>query len=147
MTTYTPPPPATAPAAAPPPQKSSGCLKFAMIGCGIVLVLAAILAVVIVAVVFGAVKSTDVYKGAVRKVQQDPRVVAALGEPVKPGFIVTGSVSVKNQNGTANMNFPVHGPKDKADVHVEATLDAEGWHYSTLTVIPNRGQPIDLLNP
>jgi hypothetical protein len=144
MTTYPTPAPV---APGTQPQKSSGCLKYALIGCGVVLVIAAIAAVIVIAVVFGAVKSTDVYKGARNRAESDPRVIAVLGSPVHAGFVVTGKVSVDNRNGTARINFPVSGPKGKADVHVEATLDENGWHYSLLTVLPNEGPPIDLLKP
>jgi hypothetical protein len=112
MTTYPTPAPGTQ------PPKSGGCLKYALIGCGIVLVIAAIAAVILIAVVFGAVKSTDVYKGARNRAESDPRVIAVLGSPVHAGFLVTGKVSVDNRNGTARINFPVSGPKGKADVHV-----------------------------
>lgn len=147
-TTYTPPPaPAPAGPVAPgtQPPRSSGCLKYALIGCGIIVILIGIFVAVVVAFVFGAIKRTDVYKGALHRVQQDQRVVAVLGSPVEPGFIVTGSVNVNNERGTANFNFPVSGPKGKADVHATATLDENGWHYTNLQVLPNNGANIDVL--
>lgn len=147
MTTYPTPPPTAPVAPGTQPQKSSGCLKYGLIGCGILLVIAAIIAVVVIAVVFGAIKSTDVYKGARNRAERDPRVIAVLGSPVHAGFIVTGNVSVNDRSGTAHINFPISGPKGKADVHVEATLDENGWRYSLLTVLPNEGPPIDLLKP
>jgi hypothetical protein len=130
---------------APPQQKSSGCLKYGLIGCCIVLVIVAIIAAVIMAVAFGAIKSTDAYKEARQRAVTDSRVIAALGAPVKAGFFVTGKISIDNRAGTAVMNFPISGSTQKASVHAEATLDAEGWHYSVLRVEPQHGPPIDLL--
>jgi hypothetical protein len=146
MTTYPAPPAAPIPPGT-QPQKSSGCLKYSLIGCGIAVIILVILAVVLIAVVFGAVKSTSAYKGALSRAQHDPRVIAVLGSPVHDGFIVTGNVSVKNYSGTADFTFPISGPKGKAPLHVEAVLDENGWHYSVLTLQPNNGPPIDLLKP
>jgi Cytochrome oxidase complex assembly protein 1 len=147
MTTYPAPPPAAPVPPGTQPQKSSGCLKYGLIGCGIAVIILVLLAAVLLAVVFGAVKSTSVYKEALGRAQHDPRVIAVLGSPVHSGFIVTGNVSVKNNSGTADFSFPISGPKGKADLHAEATLDENGWHYSLLTVLPNQGPPIDLLKP
>jgi Cytochrome oxidase complex assembly protein 1 len=130
---------------APPQQKSSGCLKYGLIGCVIVLAIVAIVAAAIMAVAFGAIKSTDAYKEAQHRAVTDPRVLAALGAPVEAGFFVTGKISVVNRTGTAIMNFPISGSRQKASVRAEATLDAEGWHYSVLRVEPQHGPPIDLL--
>ena len=63
MTTYAPPPPATptAPGAPPPPEKSSGCLKWGLIGCSVVVVLIAAFCAVLVIFVFGAMKRSPVF--------------------------------------------------------------------------------------
>ncbi len=143
-TPYAPPPPV--PAATPPPQKS-GCLKWAVIGCGIVIVLLAAFCAVLVIFVFGAIKRSDVYKGALRRVQDDPRVVAALGSPVEAGWIVTGNVHVDTNGGNAEINFPVSGPKQKAKVHAVATVENGQWKYTILTVQPQSGPLIDLNSP
>ena len=139
-TTPTAPP---VPAATPPPQKS-GCLKWAVIGCGVVIALFAAFCAVLVFVVFGAIKRSDVYKGALHRAQSDPRVIAALGEPIEPGFLVTGNVHVDTRSGDAEINFPISGPKGKAKVHAVATLETGQWKYETLTVTPENGAMIDL---
>lgn len=149
-TPYAPPPPPPGPppvpAATPPPQKS-GCLKWAFIGCGVLLVLIAAFCAVLVIFVFGAIKRSDVYKGALRRVQDDPRVVAALGSPVEAGWIVSGNVRVDTNGGNAEINFPVSGPKQKAKVHAVATVENGQWKYETLTVQPESGPLIDLNSP
>jgi hypothetical protein len=129
--------------AATPPQKS-GCLKWAVIGCGVVIALFAAFCAVLVFVVFGAIKRSDVYKGALHRAQSDPRVIAALGEPIEPGFLVTGNVHVDTRSGDAEINFPISGPKQKAKVHAVATLENGQWKYETLTVTPENGAMIDL---
>jgi len=149
-TPYAPPPPPPGappvPAATPPPQKS-GCLKWALIGCGVVIVLFAAFCAVLIIFVFGAIKHSEVYKGALRRVQDDPRVVAALGSPVEAGWIVSGNVHVENGNGNAEINFPVSGSKQKGKVHAVATVENSQWKYETLTVQPESGPLIDLNSP
>jgi hypothetical protein len=136
--TYVPPPSPAAPA------KKSGCLKWGLIGCGSALVLFGIFAVVIVVVVFGAMKKSDVYQEGLRRAQADPAVVAALGTPIEAGLMVTGSVNVDSSGGHATLDFPISGPKGKATVHAVATKSGAGWEYSALTVKPENGALIDL---
>jgi hypothetical protein len=138
---YTPPPPAAQPA------KKSGCLKWGLIGCGSLLVLGAIFCVVIVVVVFGAMKKSDVYQEALKRAQSDPAVIAALGAPIEAGLMVTGSVNVDTSGGHATLDFPISGPKGKGTVHCVATKAGEKWDYTELTVTPANGAKIDLMPP
>jgi cytochrome oxidase complex assembly protein 1 len=145
---YVPPPPPP-PAAPPPPpqQKSSGCLKWGLIGCGALLVLGVVFVVGIVIIVFGAIKTTDIYRGARATAERDPRVIEALGTPIETGIWVSGSVNVEGGTGRANIEFPIHGPKGRARVHAVASKEGGSWRYSELTVTPSNGPPIDLLKP
>ena len=90
------PPPRTAPPPPPPPAKKSGCWKWGALGCLAVIVIGAIGIGVLVVFVFGAIKSSDVYKEALSRAQNDPRVIAALGSPIKSGFFLSGNVNVNN---------------------------------------------------
>ena len=96
---------------------------------------------------FGAIKATDVYRGAIATAQRDPRVIEALGSPIEAGFWVGGNVNMEGGTGHANIYFPIHGPKGRARVNAIATKEAGAWRYSELTVIPANGPPIDLLKP
>ena len=140
------PPPRTAPPPPPPPAKKSGCWKWGALGCLAVIVIGAIGIGVLVVFVFGAIKSTDVYKEALSRAQNDPRVIAALGSPIKSGFFLSGNVNVKNSGGTADISFPISGPKGKGSVHAVATRDSSGWHYSELTATPENGSTINLMS-
>jgi len=142
-----PPPPPVVPAATPPPKSSSGCLKWGLIGCGAVIVLFAAFCAVLVIFVFGAIKRSDVYKGALQRAQNDSRVQAALGTPIEAGWFVKGNVNFKGGTGDAELTFPISGPKAKAEEHAVATYDGSQWTYSTLTVTPDGGTPIDLNTP
>ena len=102
---------------------------------------------ILVFVVFSFIKSSDVYRGARDKVVNDPRVIAALGSPVKDGYWVSGTVNVRNEEGEADFTFPVSGPKGSARVHAVATRNRSGWTYTDLTVTPDNGPPIEVLKP
>lgn len=102
---------------------------------------------IILAAVFGVIRSTDVYKVALRTAQQDPRVIAAMGTPIKSGLWVGGNVNVDNGAGDAVINFRIKGPKGKGTVYAEAKKSAGEWKYSVLTVQVKGGPTIDLLKP
>ena len=140
---YTPPTPAGQPA-----QKSSGCLKVFLIGCGVLIFLGVAFVAALVFIVFAAIKKSTVYEQALERVRNDPRVVATLGQPIEPGFWVRGSVGTHNGKGTADFYFPVSGSKEKATVHVvAATEQGETWAFTTLDVAPAHGPPINVLTP
>jgi hypothetical protein len=134
------------PAVVPPPTKS-GCLKWGLIGCLAIILLGAIGIAAIVVIVFGAIKSSDVYRGARATAQKDPRVIQALGSPVEPGWWIKGNVNVRDHSGEADIEFPISGPKGNGRVHAVATRESSGWRYSELVVTPANGPPIDLLKP
>jgi hypothetical protein len=144
--TFTPPQGSYTPGAPPPPPaKSSGCWKALAIGCGIIIVLGAAVAIAVVVLVFSVIKRSDVYREAYTRSSNDPRVVAALGTPIEKGWWVIGKVSVDTNGGNANIDFPISGPKGSARVHASATRDTEAWRYSTLVVRPAAGGEIDVL--
>ena len=58
-----------------------------------------------------------------------------------------GKVSVDNNGGTANIDFPISGPKGNARVHAAATRETDAWNYSSLVVRPEAGGEIDVLHP
>jgi hypothetical protein len=122
-------------------------LKWALIGCLAAIVIGLLGIGAIVIIVFGAIKSTDAYRGARDTAERDTRVIAVLGTPMTTGIWVSGNVNVDANGGNADFVFPMSGPKGDARVHAIATRDTSGWHYSLLTVTPKNGPPIDLLKP
>ena len=140
-------------AAAPPtvPQKSGGGKKWLAFGCGGCLVLIILGALGMGAVMYfglGALKSTDVYKTALQNAQNSPEVQAALGTPIEAGFMLAGSMKNENGQGSADINFPISGPKGEGTVYATATSQPGGtWQYSKLQVVLKDGQVIDLGGP
>jgi hypothetical protein len=130
----------------PPPKKSSGCWKALAIGCGIIIVLGLASMVALFVFVFSVIKRSDVYREAYTRATSDVRVQAALGTPIEKGWWVLGSVNINNNTGNANLDFPISGPKGKARVHAEASLENAAWSYSSLVVRPEVGGEIDVLH-
>lgn len=137
---YQPPqqPPAT--------KSSSGCLKWSLIGCGVLLFLGAAFTAAVLLVVLGAIRSSDVFRHARDRAAADPRVIAALGTPIETGWLITGSIHADNSSGDADFTFSLSGPRGKASVQVEATLEHGSWKYTRLLVHPDRGEDIDVLH-
>ena len=98
-----------------------------------------------VAIIFGFMKSSDAYSGAVSRAESAPAVIAALGTPIKEGFFVTGSVEISGPSGKAELAIPLSGPKGGATVYVAAIKSVGEWHYNGLVVqIAKTNERIDL---
>lgn len=108
-------------------------LFVATIGAGAVLVLLAVIASVFSAIV-GHIKSSDAYTGALARAEAAPAVVAALGTPLKPGWLVTGNIHISGPTGLAELAIPVTGPKGRATIYVEATKHLGDWQFDHLIV-------------
>ena len=104
----------------------------------------------LVAVVFGSMKSSTPYTKALAQAKTDPAVIAELGEPVEAGWYVTGNISTSGPNGNADLSIPIHGPNKSGTLHVIALKSAmvagmEDWKITKLEVaVPGRTQPIAL---
>src|ERR1043165_5492050 len=132
------------------PQQQKGCWGrnwkwLVPVGCVglILLVLAA--AGGIFSFVVSAVKYSDVYNLALEKVKEDQAVVAELGQPIRDGWLLNGSIETHNGDSHAKFQIPVSGPKNSGTVYVDALkvrdLYPDGkWHFQTLEVEVN-GQP------
>ena len=118
---------------------------FVPTGCFTLLLLALGMIAAFVFLLFGTMKSTDVYRTALARAQANLEVHSALGTPVKAGMFLGGNISTKNGYGTANINIPISGPKGKGTIYAEATKPAGQWVYSTLEVeVPHRKDRINL---
>jgi len=115
------------------------------IGCGIAVAGLVVFVAVILFVVFGAIRKSTPYQEALQRAQNDPRVVAALGSPVKAGLIFSGNIHTENQDGEAKLDIPISGPKGSASLHVVASKMRGRWYYNQIIVTPRSGPEIDLM--
>ena len=129
------PQPAPTPVPAPRPSWWSRNWKwFVPMGClTFVGVFVAVVAILVL-VVFGAMKSTDVYKEAVSRAHANPEVTAALGTPLKEGMFLSGTTNVNNASGDADIAIPISGPKGSGTIYAVAEKTAGQWTYSRLEV-------------
>ena len=97
------------------------------------------------AVVVGAMKSSDAYKGALSRAKANPRVTKAIGTPIKEGWLVAGSTNVSGGSGKSDLTIPIEGPSGKATIYAVANKFAGEWKYSKLVVkIDGTGEVINL---
>ncbi len=119
---------------------------FVPVGCFGMLVLFVSFIASVALIVFSAMKSTEVYKDALARVQAHSSVIEALGSPIKEGFLVSGNTNVNGASGEANLSIPISGPNGKGTIYVAASKSLGRWNYSGLIVeIAKTHQRIDLL--
>ena len=134
MTATTMPPP-------PRPPKRFGWVKWVLLG---VLLVVGIPAGCTYAI-FGALGNSEAATIAVIEAGRHPAVIQKLGEPLKRGWLVTGSIKLNNADGNADLSIPVSGPKGSGRVHIKASKAAGRWTVEQLTVTPDDGSsPINV---
>ncbi len=95
--------------------------------------------------VMSALKSSDPYRIGLERAKANEEVKVALGEPVAPSFVVQGNINLKNDDGEADISFPVSGPKGAGQVHVQGTKTNGVWRYDEISItLENEGKTIDL---
>lgn len=107
---------------------------FVPTGCLAIVILTVVFIGSILLVVFGAMKSTDVYKTAVSIAQRDPLVIDALGSPIKTGMLLSGNTHMDGASGQADLAIPISGPKGNGTLYLVATKSTGRWTFSKLVV-------------
>lgn len=102
---------------------------------------------VILGVVFGAIKSSDVYTEAMKRARASQEVIALTGEPIEAGMFPTGNIAIHNLRGNADLTIPISGPKGHASLRAVAERNNGPWEFSKLEVVSNAGVRIDLRGP
>lgn len=81
-----------------------------------------------------ALKNNDAYRLSLAAVQDNPEVLAELGQPLKPGFFVMGSINMYGPDGRAALQYSVRGSKGEGDVSVYAERRARQWKLRQVSV-------------
>jgi len=119
---------------------------FVPVGCVGLLAIFTGFVVLIVTIVFGMMKSSDVYKDALAAARAEPAVEMALGTPIQAGLFVMGNINISGSSGQADLAIPISGPDDEATIYAVAEKSAGRWTFSTLVVeIKTTGEKIDLM--
>lgn len=133
MTATMPPPPR--------PPKRFGWVKWVVLG---VLLVVGIPAGCTYAI-FGALGNSEAANIALIEAGRHPAVIQKLGEPLKRGWFVTGSIKLNNSDGSADLSIPVSGPKGAGRITIKASKAAGRWTVEQLTVTPDDGSsPINV---
>lgn len=81
-------------------------------------------------------KGSEPYRHAVALARQEPRVIAALGEPMTEGWLPTGHYNTAGTSGAADFEITLNGPRGEGHLYVEARRRAGRWEYHTLSFAP-----------
>jgi len=91
-------------------------------------------------------KSSDAYQISLDQIQNHPQVIETLGKPIEAGFFVSGSVSIQNSTGNADISYNIEGPKATGKAYVEANKEKGQWLFQSIVVEVNPdGQRIVLV--
>ena len=55
------------------------------------------------------------------RARANPEVVAALGEPIESGLLISGSINVEGSGGNVDVSIPISGPKGSGTLYVVGT--------------------------
>jgi uncharacterized iron-regulated membrane protein len=87
----------------------------------------------------------EVVRTAMAEARAHPEVVEALGEPIEPGFMPTGSIHYSNDNGSADLAIGISGPRGSGTIYVEAERQDGEWQFHKMEVaLEGRAERIDL---
>jgi hypothetical protein len=119
---------------------------FVPVGClGLLAIFTGFVALILT-FIFGMMKSSDVYKGALATAKADPAIEMALGTPIEEGLFVMGNINISGSSGKADLAIPIFGPYDEGTIYAVAEKSKGRWTFSTLLVeIKTSGESIDLL--
>jgi len=121
---------------------------FVPVGCLSVVLMAVLFVAAAVYFAFGSVKSSYAYQEAMTRTRSNAAVIKELGEPIKPGWLVSGTINVNGASGSADLSIPVSGPNKSGTVYVVATKKMGKWDISGLEVaVEGENKRINLLAP
>jgi hypothetical protein len=107
-----------------------GCLAIALAAVGVF--------VLIFAVVMYSMRSADGTQAAVTRARADARVLAAVGEPLQVGWIISGSVSGVGVGSTVEVSIPLSGPAGEGTLVAHGWRETEqGWSFTVLSFTPD----------
>ena len=116
--------------------------------CGCLTMVAGLLCfmALILTFVTGMFKDSVPYQDGLAMAQADPAVIEALGEPIKPGFLPTGSINTSGSTGDCDLSVSLKGAVGGGTLYIVASKQGGEWQFEKLdVVIEASGERIDLL--
>lgn len=91
-------------------------------------------------------KASQPYQFGMARIQQDERVIQALGQPIVAGTFIMGNIEISGASGEANMAIPVSGPRASGTTYVIASKRLGEWKINDLVVdVENTGERIVII--
>lgn len=117
------------------------------LGCLTLLVLIAAFGALLLTIITESFHHSDVYNQAISRAAASPQVREQLGEPVRPGWFISGQLSVNGSSGKADLSIPISGPRSKGSIRAIASKNAGVWTFTWLQVnVEGHEGAIDLLS-
>ncbi len=131
-----------------PSGKSSSGKIIGLIGCGclgVILVGLALIGLIYWGVGKG-LKSAEPYRDSIAAIEGNAAAAEALGTPIKPGLIPSGSFNFSNGVGKVDFSIPVSGPKGKGTIRIVGTKPSTSapWAYDIWQLDVEGGESIPL---
>lgn len=113
------------------------------VGCAIVIAIVACVGAILT-IVFGSIRSSQIYEMTLTELRQNERAIAILGEPIEDGLIPGGEISTTNASGYADLSIPVSGPNASGRAYVRGTRSLGAWSIDEL-VLEVDGERVQLI--
>ncbi len=85
--------------------------------------------------VFGIVRSSPVFTDSLEMVQENTGAQELLGTPIQAGWLISGEISETPATGTAEISYPVSGPKGSGTAFVSAKKVEGVWMITSLVLV------------
>ena len=82
---------------------------------------------------------------AIERVQSDQRIVQAIGQPFRVGWVIKGNIHMKDSNGYADLRIPISGPNGKGVIVLYAREILGTWEFRALRVDLDDSTTINLM--
>ena len=90
-------------------------------------------------------KESTPYEEALTAAQSNEQVIEAIGAPIETHGMMRGTLNFSNDEGSANIEIPITGPKGDAILFVVGEKTNEVWTYEKIEVVLNsNGETIPL---
>lgn len=85
-------------------------------------------------------RSSTAYSMAIDRAQASPCVARTFGQPIVAKGFISGNLNANDDNGDAELEIPIRGPKTAGNLHVEAKKSGGLWVINSLTAEHSEGQ-------
>jgi len=90
--------------------------------------------------------NSEVCRLAVQQAQSSSAVAERLGQPIKRGFMISGSIETSGPSGRADLEIPLSGPRGKGTLYAVAVRSVGIWKFEALQLaVRGDSNRLDLL--